>query len=106
LSKVREVTSKAELEELVSKHNKVIVDFAAPSWCVPCRRLAPHYEAASERVDDALFVHIDVDEVDPTWVQEAGVQGVPTVHAYVGGEFVGPIKSRTAIPLVQEVQSL
>jgi thiol-disulfide isomerase/thioredoxin len=95
-----------ELNEAIEAHSRVVVDFAAPSWCIPCQRLAPHYEAVSEKMGDTLFVHVDIDKADKDVVDYYKVQGVPYVIAYLDTELVGVVTSRTAPKLIQELNTL
>lgn len=83
----------------------VIVDFAAESWCVPCQRLKPHYEAASEKATGVLWLHADVD-INPNLMTEYPIMGVPTLYAYKDGERVGEMSQRTAISLVKYAEEL
>lgn len=85
----------------------VIVDFAAESWCVPCQRLKPHYNAASEKATGVLWLHADVD-INPNLMSEYQIQSVPTLYAYKDGEFVEqvPATARTAIALVKYAENL
>lgn len=107
MSKVVEVTTAEELESVVADNDKVIVDFAAESWCVPCQRLKPHYEAAADRVDDIVFVHADID-LHPALQSQYNIMGVPTLRAYKSGAFVEelPNKVRTVVTLVKYAESL
>lgn len=93
-----------ELKSAIATNSVVVVDFQALSWCVPCRRFAPHFEAAAE-VYDATFVTCDIDKV-PDAVVEYGIQSVPTVKLYRDGEFVGNLQSRTSIRLLGEIDNL
>jgi thiol-disulfide isomerase/thioredoxin len=82
-----------------------VVDFAAPAWCGPCIKFSPHFKAAAER-SDATFVHIDVDVADADLVQEYNILGVPTVLGFVNDKLTATIESRTAIPLLREIEAL
>jgi thioredoxin 1 len=56
----------------------VIVDFWA-TWCSPCRAIAPTLERiAVEHEGHLIVVKVDVDE-NPTYAQQFGVQGIPTL---------------------------
>lgn len=107
MSKVVEVETVEELEDIVASNDKVIVDFAAESWCVPCQRLKPHYEAASDRVEDTVFVHADID-LHPDLQRQYNIMGVPTLRAYKGGLYVAelPNNVRTVVTLVKYAESL
>lgn len=82
---VLNIETQDELEKIINDNQTVVVDFAAPAWCVPCQRLEPHFEAASER-SDATFVTVDIDKAP--WVMvEYGVQSVPTVMVFRDGKY-------------------
>lgn len=54
----------------------VVIDFNA-TWCGPCRRFAPIFEAAAkEYAKKAVFVSVDVDR-HPGLAQIYGVRGIP-----------------------------
>jgi putative thioredoxin len=91
---VVEVTD-ATFEEIVvegSKQRPVVVDLWA-TWCGPCKTLGPLLEkVAQERAGAFLLAKLDVD-ANPMVAQALGVQSIPTVVAFSGGEplngFVG-----------------
>jgi thioredoxin 1 len=90
----------------LEENETVVVDFAAPAWCVPCQRLAPHYEAVSEKMDGVKFLSVDIDTADPDLVESYQIKGVPTVLAFKDGELAGTVEARTAPKLVSEISSL
>jgi thioredoxin 1 len=96
----------SELQDAIEGNDEVVIDFAAPSWCVPCQRLAPHYEAVAEKRPDTLFVHVDIDKADKAVLEYYNIQGVPYVLAYSEQEFVGEVKERTAPKLTKELDTL
>jgi thioredoxin 1 len=90
----------------LEENETVVVDFAAPAWCVPCQRLAPHYEAVAEKMDGVKFLSVDIDTADPDLVESYQIKGVPTVLAFKDGELAGAVEARTAPKLVTEISSL
>lgn len=65
----------------------VLVDLWAP-WCAPCRTIAPALEALSVQRAGALRVaKVNVDD-EPAVSAQLGVQGIPTMVLYLGGEEV------------------
>jgi thiol-disulfide isomerase/thioredoxin len=100
LSKVIHVEDIGQLHDLIATEGHLVVKFTAPSWCQPCRQLAPHYEAAAEK-SEAVYASVDIDDV-PEAVSEFNIMGVPTVKMYVGGLYASDIKGRTVLQLLSE----
>jgi len=90
----------ATFETSVLKSDKpVLVDFWA-TWCGPCKAMAPMLEElAGERAGNLTIAKIDVDANAET-TQRYGIQSVPTMIVFKGGEpvsvMVGP-KAKTVI---------
>eukprot|EP01010_Urceolus_cornutus_P002232 NODE_2847_length_459_cov_119.529268_g2251_i0.p1 GENE.NODE_2847_length_459_cov_119.529268_g2251_i0~~NODE_2847_length_459_cov_119.529268_g2251_i0.p1 ORF type:complete len:109 (-),score=39.90 NODE_2847_length_459_cov_119.529268_g2251_i0:63-389(-) len=64
----------------------VICDFTA-SWCGPCRRIAPQYEALAAEKTDLVFLKVDVDEAADVAQQEE-IRAMPTFVFYKNGSRV------------------
>lgn len=55
-----------------------VIDFNA-TWCGPCKRFAPAFDAAAKAFSDkADFVSVDIDQF-PQTAAAFGVQNVPTI---------------------------
>lgn len=96
------ITTDDEFHNLIANNDVVVVDFSAPAWCVPCRRLAPHFEATARKFPDVTFVEVDIDEADALR-STYDVMSVPFVVAFKDGNLVGEVKGRTALQLSNEV---
>lgn len=103
---VLEVRTQDEMDRVL-QNEFVVIDFSAPAWCVPCQRLAPHYKKVAEVLTDVVFVHVDIDEAEKALIDEYGVQSVPTVIGYFGGN-PSPVsfgrEFHSAPALLREVQ--
>ena len=87
---VRQVNT-AEFEEAIQDCATPIVVDVFAEWCGPCQAIKPFYtELAAKHKDAALFLKVDVDEMDDI-AQEAGVAAMPTFMAYKGGAKIDTI---------------
>jgi thioredoxin 1 len=77
------VDSADHLDDLVSTHDVVLVDFYA-DWCGPCKMLEPTVEEIAAETD-AVVAKVDIDELQDL-AKANGVRSVPTLQFYAGGE--------------------
>ena len=81
---VSDATFKAEV---LDSKEPVMVDFFA-EWCGPCKAMAPALDQiASEMKGKVKIAKIDVD-ANPQITQKYGIQAMPTLLIFKGGEIV------------------
>ena len=73
----------AAFDDHVGEYDVVLVDFYA-DWCGPCRMMEPAVEALASDTDAAVL-KVDVDQFQGL-AAEYGVQGIPTLLVFEGGE--------------------
>ena len=77
----------AEFEEMVLKHEGVVlVDFYA-DWCGPCQMLGPVVEEIADERGDILVGKINVDECGDL-AKQYRVMSIPTLMVFKNGELV------------------
>ncbi len=70
-----EITTE-NFESIIEGNSLVVLDFWA-SWCGPCKRFGPIFEAVSEKHDDIVFGKVNTEEQRE--IQAAfGIQSIPT----------------------------
>ena len=80
--------------EVIQSDKPVLVDFFA-TWCGPCKMLAPVVDALSKEYEGRVaFGKLDIDQNQKT--MEYGIQAVPTLKFFKGGEVVGEVVGVTS----------
>jgi len=82
------VTDSSFQQNVIQSELPVLLEFWA-EWCAPCRSVGPIMEElASEYTGRLVVAKLNVDENDQTAVLY-GIQHLPTVLLYKGGEVIG-----------------
>lgn len=91
-----------QLQKLIQQSPvPVLVDFYA-DWCGPCKTLGPILEKLSQETAGQLFV-VKVDtERDQRTAASLGVQGIPAVFLFKGGELVDKAVGLRPLPFWQQ----
>ncbi len=89
-------------EKMITESEKpVMVDFWAP-WCGPCKAIGPTVEALSaEYGDKMVFAKVNVDE-NPLSPSKFGVQAIPTLIFFKGGQVAEQITGMVAKEKLEE----
>uniref|UniRef100_A0A914ULF6 Thioredoxin n=1 Tax=Plectus sambesii TaxID=2011161 RepID=A0A914ULF6_9BILA len=75
---VKSPESKVEFDQLVENAagKLIVIDFYA-TWCGPCKLMAPKFEKLADEFKDALFLKVDVDELEDV-VENFEIKVMPT----------------------------
>ena len=88
-------------DEVLKAELPIMVDFWAP-WCGPCKAIGPTVEALEQTYGEKMnFVKVNVDE-NPVIPSKYGIQAIPTLIFFKGGEVVDKITGMVAKEKLEE----
>ena len=73
-----------------AKQSLVVIDFTA-TWCGPCQKIAPAFQALATEMPHVRFFKVDVDENEEA-AEECGVRAMPTFQLFSGGACVEEVQ--------------
>jgi putative thioredoxin len=105
---IKETTTQTFMKDVIeeSKRQPVLIDFWA-EWCGPCRQLTPVLEKAVRNARGKVkLVKMNIDQ-HPAIPGQMGVQSIPTVVAFAGGQpvdhFMGALPESQVNAFIEKV---
>ena len=96
-----ELNSNNFKEEVLESSIPVLIDLWAP-WCMPCRMITPIVEQLAEDNQGKLKVcKLNTDE-NQDIAARYGIQGIPTLIFFKGGQEVDRLVGVTPKPIIQK----
>ena len=92
------------LQDLVSKNEKVVVQFSA-SWCGKCRIMKPKFKKLASENEDFTFILVDAENA-PESRKLANVSNLPTFATFVNGVLVNETQTNKAEVLAELVNEI
>lgn len=108
-----EINSYQEFDEaFYGADGPIVCLFTAPTWCVPCRQLEPHWKKVVEALDGWTVLVVDLgaspEDTASHWAtEEFGIRGVPTIYKWAARASVDkaePVRGRTVVKLINELK--
>ncbi len=79
-----------QFESRSREEKPLLVEYSAP-WCVYCRRIAAPMEKVAVQWEPRIDVfQVDIDQ-EPALAEREGIEVVPTLVVYKGGEVLGSL---------------
>lgn len=100
--------NKDNFEQNVASNDIMLVDFWA-SWCGPCQRFAPTYEAISEKHPNIVFAKVNTEE-QPELASYFQIRSIPTLMVFREQTVLfaqpGALPGAALEDLIQQVEAL
>ena len=82
--------NRSQFERRSREEKPLLVEYSAP-WCVYCRRIAAPMEKVALQWEPRIDVfQVDIDQ-EPALAEQEGIEVVPTLVVYKGGEVLGSL---------------
>lgn len=94
---VKELTE-ANFEKYINSNSNVMIDFWA-SWCEPCKKMRPDYEAAAKHMEEKekstglMFMSLDINAEEDITTRH-NIKAMPTIVLYKNGVIVDRLEGR------------
>ncbi|KAJ2475447.1 glycerol ether metabolic process [Coemansia sp. RSA 2131] len=86
---IQSANNKKEFQEMLSMHDKAVVDFNA-SWCGSCKTMKPVFDKLAHQHGDVTFISVDVD-TNSDIAQEYSIKSMPTFAFIENGKVVDQV---------------
>jgi thioredoxin-like negative regulator of GroEL len=90
-----------DMEEIIDQDNAVV--YFSAEWCGPCKQLKPQYAKAAVIDKDTLYYVVDVDKVEPKYLNEYGIQSIPQIFEMHKGIINKKITGKTSDAILTEM---
>ena len=93
--------SEDSFQSTIRSNDIVLIDWWA-SWCGPCRRFGPIFEAAAAQHTDIVFAKVDT-EAETGLARAAGIMSIPTLMAFRDGILLYSQPGALPAPALEEL---
>lgn len=84
VTKVKEISSTDEYQQVLQDMCSIIVVFFKTPWCVPCRLITPHYKNMASKYNGISCYQVNIEELDDL-ASSCRVKAIPSFYIYSGG---------------------
>ncbi|MBZ4189974.1 thioredoxin family protein [Niabella beijingensis] len=85
------------LQELVTNHEKVMVQYGA-GWCGNCRIMKPKFKKLAAENEQVAFIYVDAEKL-PESRKLAKVDNLPTFAAFSNGRLLNQVQTNQVASL-------